>query len=129
MASEMAERFMRTLQEMEQSGDTRAMVDLFDDQAELHRLTGDSNAAGRDGAQKFWQEYLTAFQQIRSRFTHVIESDGTAVMEWVSRAEPETAEPFEYEGVSIIEVNNGKVTRFRTYYDSARFVQTTAKNQ
>ena len=125
MASEMTERFMRTLQEMEQSGDTRAMVDLFTEGAELHRLTGDENAAGREGVQKFWQEYLSAFQKIRSRFTNVIEADNTAVMEWVSRAEPKTAEPFEYEGVSIIEVENGKVARFRTYYDSARFVQTT----
>ena len=127
MASEMTERFMRTLQEMEQSGDTRAMVDLFTDGAELHRLTGDANAAGREGVQKFWQEYLSAFQKIRSRFTNVIETGSTAVMEWVSTAEPESAEPFEYEGVSIIEVENGKVTRFRTYYDSARFVKTTAK--
>ena len=127
MASEMTERFMRTLQEMEQSGDIRAMVELFNERAELHRLTGDENAAGREGAEKFWQEYLSAFQKIRSRFTNVIENGSTAVMEWVSKAEPETAEPFEYEGVSIIEVEDGKVTRFRTYYDSARFVQTTAR--
>ena len=127
MASEMAERFMRTLQEMEQSGDTRAMVDLFTEGAELHRLTGDENATGREGAQKFWQEYLSAFQKIRSRFTNVIETGNTAVMEWVSTAEPESAKPFDYEGVSIIETENGKVTRFRTYYDSARFVPTTAK--
>lgn len=127
MASEMAERFMRTLQEMEQSKDTRAMVDLFSESADLHRLTGDENAKGREGAQKFWQEYLSAFQKVTSRFTNVIETDNTAVMEWIAKAEPETAEPFEYEGVSIIQVENGKVSRFRTYYDSARFVQTTAK--
>lgn len=127
MASELTERFMRTLQEMEQSGNTRAMVELFHDEAELHRLSGDADATGREGAQKFWQEYLSAFQKIRSRFTNVIENDSSAVLEWVSSAEPATAKPFEYQGVSIIEVENGKVVRFRTYYDTAQFAQTTAK--
>lgn len=127
MASEMTERFMRALQEMEQSGNVRGMVDLFSEGAELQRMTGDTHNGGRQGTEKFWQEYLATARKIRTRFTNVIEDGSTAVMEWVSRAEPETAEPFEYEGVSIIEVADGKVNRFRTYYDSARFVQPTAR--
>ena len=129
MASETAERFMQALQEAEQTNDLEPLVALFHDQAELRRIANDDTLRGRDGARQFWKEYLSAFSRIRSRFTNVVEEGGTAVLEWVSEAEPGTDRPFTYEGVSILELEYDQVRRFRTYYDTARFLPTQSREQ
>ena len=122
MASSMADRFMQALQAAEKTGELDGLAELFSDQAELKRLTGAAPATGQGGARQFWQEYLGSFRRIRSEFTNVIECGRTVVLEWVSEAEPQTGPAFHYEGVSVLEVDQDRVQRFRTYYDTARFV-------
>ena len=127
MASETAKKFMKTLQQIEGNKNVEPLVSLFTEDAELSNLASSSPLQGKDGARQFWQKYLSVFQQIHSKFTNVVESNGSAVLEWISEGTLTSGEPLKYQGVSIIETVDGKVQRFRTYYDSAAFLPQGAK--
>jgi ketosteroid isomerase-like protein len=127
MASNIAEKFIQTLQQVEENKNVEPLVSLFTEDAQLSNLASASPLQGKDGARQFWQKYLSVFQQIHSNFTNVVESNGSAVLEWNSEGTLTSGEPLKYQGVSIIETVNGKVQRFRTYYDSAVFLPQGAK--
>lgn len=127
MASEMAERFMQTLQQIETTGDVEPLVALFAEDAELSNLAMEKPLQGREHIRHFWQNYLSVFDHIRSRFTHVTEGNNTAVLEWISEGALTSDEPLSYRGVSVLETQDGQVYRFRTYYDSAVFLPQGAK--
>ena len=127
MASETVERFIQTLQQIEQTGDVEPMVAMFTDDAELSNLATPTPLRGREGARKFWQKYLSVFGQIRSKFTHVVENNGVAVLEWISEGVLSSGEPLSYKGASALETDNEQVRCFRTYYDSAVFLPQGAK--
>jgi ketosteroid isomerase-like protein len=127
MASEIAERFMQTLQQVEETQDSEPLVSLFAEDAELSNLAMAEPLRGQAGARQFWQKYLSVFDRIHSHFTQVTEGSDTAVLEWVSEGTLSSGEPIRYLGVSIVEVQQGKVQRFRTYYDSAAFLPEGAK--
>jgi ketosteroid isomerase-like protein len=122
MANVMAERFMKTLQQIETTQEIEPLVELFAEDAELSNLATPEPLRGRSGAREFWRKYLSVFDRIHSKFTHVIEGDGGVVLEWVSEGSLKQGEPFRYRGVSVLELEQGEVQRFRTYYDSAAFV-------
>lgn len=119
MAFETAERFMRTLQEAERSGDVAGLVALFSTDARLSNLAGEAPLEGRPGASAFWSAYLGVFDTIRSRFTHVTEGPDRIVLEWVSDGALRGGSTVSYQGVSVLETSDGLVRRFRSYYDSA----------
>ncbi len=126
----LAETFQSTLQQIEQSRDPQALVDLFGGDAELLNLALTEPMKGIDGAHKFWTNYLTAFESIRSSFFHTIYTDKDATMEWISEGVmAHSGQPFNYRGISVIEHDGGKVHRFRTYYDSAVFLPGGAKQK
>jgi ketosteroid isomerase-like protein len=128
MASETAKRFMDTLQRTEATGDVEPLVALFTDDAELTNLAMTDPLQGIDQIRKFWQNYLSVFDRIHSRFTHVTERENRAVLEWISEGALSNGEPMSYRGVSVLETDdNGSVHRFRTYYDSAVFLPQGAK--
>ena len=128
MTSEIAERFMHILQQIEEPGDVEPLVAMFTENAELSNLAMTEPLQGRDGARRFWQKYLSVFERINSKFINVIEGDGTTVLEWISSGALSTGESINYRGVSLLETDNGQVHRFRTYYDSAVFLPQCAKN-
>lgn len=121
-----AERFMGALQSAERSHDPAPLVDLFDDDSELHTLAKTEVARGRDGAAQFWSDYLKVFEQVRSEFTRVVSDGRGASMEWVAEGKLANGKPIRYRGVSVIETDGDRVKAFSTYYDTAAFVTTTA---
>lgn len=127
MASKTTEKFIEVLQEAEKTNNLDPLVAIFTEDAEITNLATPKPLRGREGARQFWQKYLSVFNNIRSRFTHVVESDGTAVLEWNSQGDLSSGEPIDYRGVTVLETNNGQVQRFRTYYDSAAFLPQGAK--
>jgi ketosteroid isomerase-like protein len=122
MASDRAERFMDALQNSEESGDVGPLVEQFSDQSVLSRLSEMEEWNGSEGAREFWQDYLSAFDEIRSNFLNVVEQDNSVVLEWESRGRLPNGHPISYRGVSILEFLDDRVQNFRTYYDSAAFV-------
>lgn len=127
MTSAMAESFMKTLQQVENTGDVEPLVAMFTEDAELMNLAMTEPLKGHEGARRFWQKYLSVFERIHSKFTHVVEGDRTAVLEWISEGALSNGESVNYRGVSLIEIDNERVRHFRTYYDSAVFLPQGAK--
>ena len=128
--SNFAETFQSTLQQIEKSRDPAALVALFNDDAELLNLALTEPMKGLEGAQKFWANYLSAFETIASTFHHTFNTDNMAVLEWVSEGViAATGQPFNYRGVSVIEHDGQKAHKFRTYYDSAVFLPGGAKQK
>ena len=119
-----AEQFMAALRAFEADGQPEPLLRLFTDDAELSNYT--RTERGRDGARRFWEEYRAAFGVIRSRFAAVIAGDRGVALEWESAGTLPTGSPIRYRGVSLLELDGGRVRRFRTYYDSAAFVPPAA---
>ena len=113
--------FIARLREAEERRDPTLLADLFHESAKLESLTRTthSKAHGGCGALQFWNQYLLAFDYVSSHFTNVLETDGTAVLEWHSTGRLPMGTPVEYCGVSIVEHDGNSITAFRTYYDSA----------
>lgn len=118
------EQFMSALQNAESSGDPSELVALHAGNVTLSNLTS-KTWQGTEGAREFWERYLGDFETIHSEFTHHHESGGQGVMEWNATGKLKNGGDIEYRGVSIIEIEGGKVGAFRTYYDSAAFVNPT----
>jgi ketosteroid isomerase-like protein len=127
MATELTNAFMRSLQQAERTGQIEPLMELFHPDAEALNLGRTEPARGREAVGEFWRAYLSAFADIRSEFTNVIQGEDGAVLEWISRGALPNGEPVEYRGVSVLEMEGDRVRKFRTYYDSAVFLPQGAK--
>ncbi len=124
-----AEQFMSALRQAEESRSVDPLVRMFADDAVLENPARSVTRNGTDGARSFWQDYLSAFDRIHSKFTRVTAAQTAATLEWRSDGQlANTREPISYPGVSIVEFDGDKVRRFATYYDSAAFVPGGSKH-
>ena len=119
MTNKAAERFVEALKRLEESGDVEGIASLFDENCEIGNVTLTDNFHGAEGARHFWTNYRETLGDVRSEFKNKILSDSTAAGSAGSR-------PFErgravrYEGVSILEMNGEKITRFFAYFDAGK---------
>ena len=113
-------RFIDALGTLESSNDPSQIVSLFAEGAEL----SSPEVSGRTTSepQQFWEAYRAQFGDVRSEFGTVDDSGRTAVLEWTSQGTLATGRPIKYAGVSLLTVDDDKVSRFATYYDTAAFV-------
>lgn len=119
MSEQIARRFIDALGQLESGRDTDAIVATFADDCEVGNVLAPERFHGHDGARKFWTEYREAFADVRSSFRNVVAADGRAALEWTTEGTSAAGEPFRYDGVSILEVEGDRVTRFRAYFDPA----------
>jgi len=119
MAASHADAFIAALRRLEEHGDVEAMVTLFAEDAELSSLTDAAPHHGREGARRYWEAYRDSFQEVRSEFRNVVSGDDVVVLEWTSHGRGAEGRAFEYDGVSVVEFRDGKVRRFRAYFDPA----------
>ena len=122
MPEHLTVEFMQAVQRFERTGDPDPLVALFHDDGEAVSLGRTEPARGREEIEEFWRDYRAAFRSVRSEFTHVIEGEGGAVLEWMSRGVRADGERVEYKGVTVLEVDGDRILRCRTYYDSAVFL-------
>jgi ketosteroid isomerase-like protein len=127
--------FMRRLRESESAHTVKELALLFSENAELenltrptqHKMSGNANVQ-RHSPEMFWRQYLSAFETIESHFTNVTDDGRTAVLEWHSTGKLAAGHAIEYSGVSILEYTDGKIDKFRTYYDSAALLPHAARS-
>ena len=127
MTDSTATRFASALQTLESDGDREPLVGLFADDAGLERPEVSKATSSTVDADAYWQAYLDQFDEVRTEFGTVHEDGSGAWLEWSSRGTLSTGRPIEYAGVSLLELDDeGRVTRFATYYDTAAFLEKDA---
>ncbi len=118
------ERFAQALQDLEATGDLDPFLAQFADNAVLLRPGTDAQQNGSAGARTFWQGYLTQFHEVSSTFSRLAEAGPLGELEWTTTGTTAAGVPLHYAGVSLLVLDDdGKVTRFATYYDTAAFTR------
>ena len=122
MSTSLADRFIDSLNKLENSRDAEQMANLFTSEAEVGNVIAPEKFHGVEGAREFWTKYRETFETIRSTFRNKIVDNGRIALEWNTEAASE-GKTVQYSGVSIIEVEGDKISRFRAYFDAAALGQ------
>ncbi len=123
MAQKTARNFVAALTELESARDVESIVALFADDCEIGNVAAAENFRGRDGARQFWTNYRDTFGDVCSIFHNEIVSDGSIALEWTTEGKSKNGKMVKYEGVSILETDGGKITRFHAYFDPNKLGQ------
>lgn len=117
MAEDLAKKFIEALRRLEAERDLETISSLFGDDAEVGNVVTADNENVSRGAHQFWQHYRDNFDEIKSTFRNQIVTDKTAALEWQSEGTSADGSRFSYEGVSILEFDGDKISRFHAYFD------------
>jgi steroid delta-isomerase-like uncharacterized protein len=118
MSKEVADRFVEALRKLEKDRDVEALVEIHTDDCDVGNVAVPRTFSGHGGLREFWTSYRDTFGEMKSEFRNVFADDaGHAALEWNTSGDANGNE-VSYDGVSILEVEDGKVSRFRAYFDS-----------
>ncbi|HEV2800208.1 MAG TPA: nuclear transport factor 2 family protein [Pyrinomonadaceae bacterium] len=117
MAANIAEQFIEALRKLEEGRDLEAMVALYAEESEVGNVNAPEKFNGHEGAREFWTKYRDTFGEVRSTFRNRIITDAGVALEWTTEGTTAGGAPFNYEGVSILEIEGDHITRFRAYFD------------
>ena len=119
MAKPTADEFIAALRQCEDAGNVDALAALYAADARTSNPTDQTPHEGADGARRFWEAYRKSFATIHSRFHTILEGEDKAMLEWTSDCETAAGVKTSYDGVSVFETQDGKITRFTAYFDPA----------
>lgn len=118
MPTDIAQRFIDALHELESGGDAGPLSALYAPDAVSGNTATTRTFDGPDGAREFWSAYRETFGEIRSDFRTVVEGDDGVALEWVSTGTLAAGgEPLTYQGVTLLRTDDGLVTRSTAYFD------------
>jgi ketosteroid isomerase-like protein len=115
--TEVTQRFIDALAALEREREVERIVGLFAPESEVGNIVSPRQFSGVEGARAFWEAYRDTFGEVTSTFRNVIVNDGRAALEWTTTGTSAAGAPISYEGVSILEMADGKITRFHAYFD------------
>jgi len=118
MTQEVAYRFVEALAAVEQEGELEPMIETFAEGCEIGTPTHAEKLHGIDGAREFWTIYRSAFRNVRSTLRNIIIGSNSFALEWTARAMDSSGKVLTYDGVSIADICAGRITRFRSYFDT-----------
>ena len=114
MAENTAKNFIDALHKLESDRDLDTIVGLFTENAEVGNVvTEDKNISAHD----FWKSYRENFDTVKSTFRNEIVTGSATALEWTTSGTSNGGGEFEYDGVSILEIEGDKITRFHAYFD------------
>lgn len=116
MIEQTAERFIEALAKLEAERDLETIVGLFAERCEVGNVVAPEKFEGPEGAREFWTKYRETFGEVRSAFRNRIIGDKTAALEWTTEGTSTGGAPVTYDGVSILEIEGERITRFRAYF-------------
>lgn len=117
MSREVADNFIQALGKLEEDQDTDAIVSTYTEDCEVGNVAVPKMFEGHEGAREFWTNYRKTFGEMKSEFCNVFaDGDGHAALEWTTRG-TSNGDTVTYEGVSILEIDGDKVSRFYAYFD------------
>ncbi len=112
-----AQSFIDALGRLEAEGDPEPLVALFAQDSVCDNVTPTTSFKGPEGARTFWKQDRALFDRVRSEFRNVIVIDDRVALEWTREGSARNGSPMRFEGVSVIEVHDGRITRFKAYFD------------
>ena len=115
--AEMTERFIGALHALERERDLDPITGLFGPDSTVGNIVSPREFRGPEGAREFWEAYRGTFGEMDSSFRNVIVGDGRAALEWETTGTSADGDPVAYAGVSILEMADGQISRFRAYFD------------
>jgi ketosteroid isomerase-like protein len=116
--AELTQQFIEALRVLERDSDPTAMLGLFMENSEAGNIVSTREFIGVEGVREFWETYRASFGEVDSTFRNVIVGNGRAALEWTTTGTSPAGTPIAYEGVSILEMADAKITRFRAYFDA-----------
>ncbi len=119
MSKQLVERFIDALGRLEAARDLETITSLFAEGSETGNVVSPEKFAGREGAREFWgAKYRDTFGEVRSTFRGVFATEDRAALEWTTEGTASDGTPVRYDGVSILEMDGEKITRFCAYFDA-----------
>jgi ketosteroid isomerase-like protein len=117
MSQEVAERFVEALRKLEEDRDVEALVEVHTDDCDVGNVAVPKPFSGHEGLREFWTSYRDTFGEMKSEFRNVFADDaGHAALEWNTSGDA-NGKDVSYNGVSLLEIQEDKVSRFRAYFD------------
>jgi|SRR3712207_1527129 len=116
MARETADSFVEALRKLEENEDVEALVEVHTDDCEVGNVAVSQTFRGHEGLREFWTSYRSTFGEMRSEFRNVFATEEGAALEWTTKG-TSNGDSVSYDGVSILEIEDGKVRRFMAYFD------------
>ena len=117
MSKEVADKFVEALWKLEEERDVEALVEIHTEDCDVGNVAVPRTFQGHDSLREFWTSYRDTFGDMKSEFRNVFADEaGHAALEWNTSGQANGNE-VSYEGVSLLEIQNGKVSRFRAYFD------------
>ncbi len=117
MSEQVAKQFMEALWTLEETKDAEPLAGLYNEDAVIDNILAPNGFRGPNGARKFWTEYRGTFEKAHSEFRTVTASETSAALEWTTSGTSFNGSPFSYTGVTILEMDGGKVSRSSAYFD------------
>ncbi len=117
MASGVTHRFLEALAALERDREVDGLVVLYAEGAEIGNVVSPRRFAGPEGARDFWTTYRATFGEMASTFRSVIEVEGRSALEGTTTGTSPDGKPVEYGGVSMLEIEGGRITRFWAYFN------------
>jgi limonene-1,2-epoxide hydrolase len=117
MGANIAEQFIDALRALEERREIETMIALYGEESEVGNINAPEKFTGQTGAREFWTKYRETFGEVRSTFRNRIINDARAALEWTTEGTTANGAPVSYEGVSILEIEGDRITRFRAYFD------------
>ncbi len=114
MAKETGKQFIDALHKLESERDLETITNLFSEDCEIGNVVTENKDIG---VREFWTNYRDNFDQVKSDFRNEILMDDVTALEWTTSGTTSQGHEFEYDGVSILEIEADKITRFHAYFD------------
>ena len=131
MAHEITEKFIEALRELEENRDVEKIAALFSDDAEVHNVVTIENSHDLS-PKEFWQKYRDNFGEVKSEFKNKISGERSSALEWTTTGTGADGGEVNYEGVSILETDGERITRFFAYFNPSKLgrqIEETARGK
>jgi ketosteroid isomerase-like protein len=117
MSKEVADGFVEALHMLEEEEDVGAMVEIHTEDCEVGNVSVSGTFRGHEGLREFWTNYRSTFGEMRSEFRNVFATEKGAALVRTTQGNS-NGDSGSYDGVSILEIEGGKVRRFMAYFDT-----------
>ena len=117
MSKEVADNFIEALWKLEEDEDVEPLVRIHTEDCEVGNVSVPGTFSGHEGLREFWTSYRGTFGEMKSEFRNVFATQEGAALEWTTQG-TSNGDSVSYDGVSILEFDDGRVRRFMAYFDT-----------